>query len=158
MRRDAQRGEQSASSAASDGSSSGKRTKLDLVLVVDDLEDNRELYSYGLEREGFAVQTARDGAEALELAVRMHPSLVVMDLAMPVMDGWEATRRMRRIPALADTPIIALTAFTDARTRAEAFAAGCDECLTKPYAPSDLAARVRSLLHAPRALASGSAE
>jgi CheY-like chemotaxis protein len=125
------------------------------VLVVDDLEDNRELFAYALERAGFTVQTAMNGAEAVELAARIRPSVIVMDLAMPVMDGWEATRRIRASPATADVPILALTAYTDARSRKAAIDAGCDACLGKPYSPADLAERVREMLDAPPRLASG---
>lgn len=134
---------------------SGTRTKVQLVLVVDDLEDNRELYVFALEREGFVVATACDGLEAIEKAEKLLPSAIVMDLAMPVMDGWEATRRIRAIPELARVPIFAVTAFTDARSRSDALAAGCDDCLSKPYTPADLAGRIRRALGGDAKLASG---
>jgi two-component system alkaline phosphatase synthesis response regulator PhoP len=155
VKRDGERGELPEDPSASADRGSGKRTKVAVVLVVDDLEDNRELYAYALERAGFVVATAADGAEAVDEARRILPALVIMDLAMPVMDGWEAVRRIRQIPALEDTPILALTAFTDPQSRSSALQAGCDDVLAKPYPPAALAARVTELLRAPGRLASG---
>jgi CheY-like chemotaxis protein len=117
-----------------------------LVLLVDDNEDNRELYGQILLFKGFRVETAVNGEEALEKTANCAPDVIVMDLAMPRMDGWEAMRRLRSTAATCDIPIIVLTAFAsrDARERAEG--AGCDVFLEKPFLPDVLEAAVRMML------------
>ncbi len=123
---------------------SGKRNRYDapIVLVVDDSEDNRELCAAILSRHGFSVVTANDGEEAIEKALVYRPRVIVMDIAMPVMDGWEATRCLRARPETADAHILVLSAFGDAESRRHSHAAGADEHLVKPAAPEDLVARV----------------
>ena len=109
------------------------------VLFVDDHEDARDMYGTILERVGFEVETAHDGAEALRKVETFRPSVVVMDLMMPTLDGVEATRRLKSAPETRHIRVVALTAAV-ARDRQEAaLAAGCDAVLVKPCAPIDLA-------------------
>jgi two-component system cell cycle response regulator DivK len=104
------------------------------LLVVDDEPRNIELIRMVLEETGLPVQFvgARDGLEALRLARDLAPALILMDLKMPALDGWEATRRLKANPATAAIPVIALTAQAMAGDRERALAAGCDGYLTKP--------------------------
>lgn len=116
-----------------------------LVLLVEDTEDNRVIYSALLEHHGFAVICAHDGAEGVECARRHKPDLILMDLMMPVMDGWEATRRIRGDDELADVPVVALTAHggvSERRWRE----AGFNGFLSKPIAPSRLFRELRPFL------------
>jgi len=117
-----------------------------LVLIAEDFEDARELYRDYLEFSGFGVETAANGREAVDLAARLQPDLILMDASMPVLDGWQATRELKAGAATSHIPIIALTAhaFDDARQQARA--AGCDGFITKPCLPDDLVEKVRSTL------------
>lgn len=130
----------------------GPRAKaaLPVVLVVDDVEDNVDLFCAVLGEDDIVVRTARDGCEALELAAREPPTVVVTDIAMPCMDGIELTRRLRdRTRAGDDGPyVIVVSAFSDSATRAAAREAGADEVLAKPCAPDLLAERVLGALKA----------
>ena len=125
--------------------SSGVRAKttMPVVLVVDDTDDNVELFSTVLREAGFVVVTARDGAEAVETAALERPDVVLLDLSMPGMDGFEAAVRLRALENGSRMSIIAVTALTDAGSRARAHAAGCDAFLTKPCVPSSLVRHVR---------------
>jgi CheY-like chemotaxis protein len=123
------------------------------ILIVDDNEDNRDLYSMILDHLGLPIVLAVDGLEAVERARELKPVVILMDLAMPNMDGFEATRQIRELPCV-DTkavPIIAITAFTDAVSAQRALAAGANEVLTKPCPPSQLSARVEAAIQAQRA-------
>ena len=102
------------------------------VLLVDDNEVNRYLAKFALVQAGFRVITAADGAEALRQAIEHRPSLVLMDLLMPVMDGYEATQRLKADPQLHAIPVAALTACVTAADRKRAHDAGCDGCIDKP--------------------------
>ncbi|MGI9265458.1 MAG: response regulator [Gammaproteobacteria bacterium] len=102
------------------------------ILLVEDNEMNRDMLSRRLERKGFDVSIAVDGAAALELAVREEPDLILMDLSLPIMDGWEATQRLKSDPATAGIPVIALTAHAMSGDREKAIEAGCDDYDTKP--------------------------
>ena len=102
------------------------------VLVVDDHADIRLLISLQLQMSGCHVVEAADGGEAVELAARVHPDLVLMDLSMPVLDGYEATRQIHAQPELEDVPVVAVSAFCDSPNRQKAFDAGCVECVCKP--------------------------
>src|SRR3990172_9092293 len=103
------------------------------ILVVEDNLDNRRILVYRLRRIGqFDIREASDGAEALQVVERDPPDLIFMDLKMPVMDGWEATRRLRRNPVGERIPIIALTAQAMAGDEQKALAAGCDDYVAKP--------------------------
>jgi CheY-like chemotaxis protein len=102
------------------------------VLVVEDFDDSRFMLRLKLELSNYKVLEAANGWEAVEVARRERPSLVLMDLCMPVLDGFAATRQMREQPSLHDVPIVAVTAHGTAEYRNRAAAAGCNEFLTKP--------------------------
>ena len=102
------------------------------VLVVDDQPDIRELLRYSLQMKGYEVAEAANGREAVELAPQLRPGLILMDLCMPVLDGFEATRRIHSQPAMKATPIVAVSAFCDSYNRHKAIEAGCVECVSKP--------------------------
>ena len=101
------------------------------ILIVEDVEFNRDLIVQLLE-DTYDVLTAADGAEGLQLAAREHPDLILMDLSLPVIDGWEATRCIKAQAALQDIPIIALSAHAMMGDREKALQSGCDEYLSKP--------------------------
>jgi CheY-like chemotaxis protein len=117
-----------------------------LVLVVDDYADGREMCAEYLTYSGFRVEQAEDGNEALEKAFRDRPDVVLMDLSLPGIDGWEATRRLKADPRTRDVRIIALTAHALETYAEQAREAGCDAIVTKPCLPSELAAEVRRQL------------
>ena len=117
-----------------------------LVLVADDDEDIRMLVRFRLERSGYDVLPARDGAEALELAVRHRPDLAVLDLMMPKLDGYELTRRLRDLHVTGRMPIIMLTARAQETDVARGFEAGADDYIRKPFSPQELRARVQAIL------------
>jgi two-component system cell cycle response regulator DivK len=119
------------------------------VLCVEDNEDNVALLTTWLELEGdLEIIVAADGAQGVELAKRHAPDLVLMDLFLPVMDGYEAMRRIRANAGTRRIPIIALSAHTMVEDRAKAFAAGCDDFETKPILFSRLVEKIRRLLPA----------
>jgi len=117
-----------------------------LVLVVDDSEDNREVYSQYLRLSGFRVEMAVDGVEAVEKAASFMPDVIVMDLAMPKLDGWEATRRIKAAPGTSRIPVIALTGNADSESKRRTQEAGCSGYLTKPCLPDVLVSEIRRLL------------
>jgi two-component system cell cycle response regulator DivK len=117
-----------------------------LVLVVDDEPDQRELMAECLALHGFRVATARDGEEALDHVARQLPSAIVMDLYMPVLDGWETTKRLKSDARTSDVPVIVLSAHALGEHRVRARECGADAILTKPCPPADLAARIRELV------------
>jgi CheY-like chemotaxis protein len=119
-----------------------------LVLVVDDVEHGREIFAEYLEFRGFRVATAADGLEALDKAFELLPDIILMDLSLPGLDGWEATRRLKVDERTKSIPVIALTAHALASAHDKAMAAGCDSVVTKPCPPRDLDAEVRRLLAA----------
>ncbi|HOF90194.1 MAG TPA: response regulator, partial [Armatimonadota bacterium] len=102
------------------------------VLLVEDNEMNRDMLSRRLERRGFAVLTAVDGEQGVTLAAAERPDLILMDMSLPVLDGWEAARRLKAAPDTRAIPIIALTAHAMAGDREQALRAGCDEYDSKP--------------------------
>jgi two-component system cell cycle response regulator DivK len=102
------------------------------ILLVEDNEMNRDMLSRRLERRGHEVIIATDGLAGVEAAVSNKPDLVLMDMSLPVIDGWEATRRIKGNPVTADIPVIALTAHAMAGDREKAMEAGCDDYDTKP--------------------------
>lgn len=116
------------------------------LLLVEDNEMNRDMLTRRLQRAGFAVVTAADGAEALERAVADRPAVILMDLSLPVLDGWEATRRLKADAATRDIPVIALTAHAMDSDRERALAAGCDDFDTKPVELARLLAKIGKLL------------
>ena len=119
-----------------------------LVLVVDDVAHGREIFAEYLEFRGFRVATAADGLEALDKAFELLPDIILMDLSLPQLDGWEATRRLKGDERTRTIPIIALTAHALASAHDKAKAAGCDSVVTKPCVPRDLEAEVRRQLAA----------
>jgi two-component system, cell cycle response regulator DivK len=116
------------------------------VLLVDDYPDAREMYTEYLEYTGFEVVQAANGVEALERAVATRPEIILMDLSLPVMDGWEATRRLKADPATREIPIIALSAHAMAGDREKALATGCDDFDTKPIEFDRLLAKIEQAL------------
>jgi two-component system, cell cycle response regulator DivK len=117
-----------------------------LILVVEDFDDAREMYRDYLEFSGFRVETARDGREAIEKTRVVRPDLVLMDLSLPVMDGWEATRLLKSDPATRKIPILALSAHALAAEGERARSAGCDGFIAKPCLPPDLVAEIGKYL------------
>jgi CheY-like chemotaxis protein len=116
------------------------------ILLVEDNEMNRDMLSRRLQRRGHEVLIAVDGAEALRVAGEAQPELVLMDLSLPVMDGWEATGRMKANPQTASIPIIALTAHAMDADRERALAAGCDDFDTKPIDMERLTGKIVALV------------
>ena len=108
------------------------------VLLVEDTEDNRMMMRRLLELSGYQVSEAVNGLEAVNLAERETPSIILMDLSLPIVDGLAATRRIRQLPNLATVPIIAVSAHDTADFHAEALAAGCDAYITKPVDYTEL--------------------
>ncbi len=117
-----------------------------LVLVADDDPDILDLVRYRLERSGYEVATARDGLEAVRLAGELAPSLAVLDVMMPSLNGFEVTRRLREDPATREIPVILLTARAQESDVQEGFAAGADDYIRKPFSPRELSARVQAVL------------
>jgi len=118
------------------------------ILLVEDNEMNRDMLSRRLERRGYAVVLAVDGLSGVETAGREAPDLVLMDMSLPVLDGWEATRRLKADPATAHLPVIALTAHAMSGDREKAIEAGCDDYDTKPIELPRLLAKIEALLGA----------
>ena len=115
------------------------------LLLVEDNEMNRDMLSRRLARRGYALVFAGDGAEAVAMAAAERPDLILMDMGLPVMDGWEATRRIKADPATQAIPIIALTAHAMAEDRDKALAAGCDDFDTKPVEIARLLGKIEAL-------------
>ncbi len=122
-----------------------------VVLVVDDIEDCRDVYGQFLVHAGYQVVEAADGQEALAKAASLRPDVIVMDLWMPHLDGWESIRRLKASPTTADIPILVLTGDAYSHARREAVEAGCQAYLVKPCLPMDVAAEVGRLLAETRA-------
>ena len=117
-----------------------------LVLVVEDYQDAREMYAAYLQFSGFDVAEATNGVEAIEKAQTLVPDIVLMDLALPRMDGWEATRRLKNDERTKNIPVVALTGHALADHSREAKEAGCDAFLTKPCLPEVLVVEIRKML------------
>jgi two-component system cell cycle response regulator DivK len=116
------------------------------ILLVEDNEDNRDMLSRRLQRKGYEVVLAVDGGEGVAQAASEAPDLILMDIGLPVLDGWEATRRIRASPQTRAIPIIALTAHAMASDREKSLAAGCDDYDTKPVDLPRLLAKIAALL------------
>jgi two-component system, cell cycle response regulator DivK len=116
------------------------------ILIVEDNELNREMLSRRLLKRGYELSYAGDGREAIEKAMETAPDLILMDMSLPVMDGWEATKRLRHHDATAKVPIIALTAHAMSSDRERAIEAGCDEYEPKPFELPSLLAKIERLL------------
>ncbi len=117
-----------------------------LVLLVEDNEVNRYLAQYVLEQAGFRVSCAADGSEALRAVGQERPDLILMDLRMPVLDGYETTRRLKADPALASIPVVALSAQAMPAERERALAVGCVAHIEKPIDPTVFGDQIRALL------------
>jgi two-component system, cell cycle response regulator DivK len=122
-------------------------TTKDSILVVDDHRDSREMLTAYLTLCGFVVHEAADGLEAIDMAIRIHPPIILMDIVMPRLDGWEATRRLKADARTKDLTIIALSAFSLTDERQNARAAGCDDFIPKPCDPGHLADVLRGILN-----------
>ncbi len=125
---------------------SSSKTGSKTVLIVEDNEDNLVIYSTILRHAGFTVIEARDGRAGVEAATHDHPGLILMDVSIPIIDGWEATRQLKSDAATADIPIIALTAHALASDQQKAFDAGCDGYIAKPAEPRVVLAAVERYL------------
>jgi CheY-like chemotaxis protein len=118
------------------------------ILLVEDNEMNRDMLSRRLERRGYEVVIAVDGQQGVDLAQSTHPDLILMDMSLPVIDGWEATRQIKAKEGVKDTPIIALTAHAMSGDREKALEAGCDDYDTKPIELPRLLGKIEALLGA----------
>lgn len=116
------------------------------IMVVEDYDDTRLLLKHALEQLGYSVLEASNGQEAVDLAGREHPDLILMDLDLPILDGIAATQRIRQQADLEKVPIVAVTAYPMSYTHVKAFAKGCDEYMPKPIDISELADVVRRYL------------
>jgi two-component system, cell cycle response regulator DivK len=116
------------------------------ILLVEDNEMNLDMLSRRLKRRGYALLVAMDGAKGVALAREHTPDLVLMDMSLPVMDGWEATRNIKADPETRSIPVIALTAHAIAGDREKALAAGCDEYESKPVKFPELLAKIKHFL------------
>ncbi len=116
------------------------------VLLVEDNEMNRDMLSRRLTRNGFDVVMAVDGQQAVDMATSESPAIILMDMSLPVIDGWEATRQVKANAATKNTPIIALTAHAMSEDESKARAAGCDDFDTKPVDIQRLMGKINALL------------
>ncbi len=116
------------------------------ILLVEDNEMNREMLSRRLERKGYIITCAHDGAEGVQKAASEMPDLILMDMNLPVMDGWEATRRIKASPETARIPVIGLTAYAMTGDREKGLAAGCDDYDTKPVEFNRLLSKIEAAL------------
>ena len=116
------------------------------ILVIEDTEDNRQIVRDLLTSAGYDLIEAVDGEAGVEMAAKEKPDLILMDIQLPILDGYEATRRIKADAALASVPIIAVTSYALAGDEAKTRAAGCDAYIAKPFSPRQLLAKVRELL------------
>jgi len=116
------------------------------ILLVEDNEMNRDMLSRRLERKGYQVLCATDGQQGVDVAAQHTPDLIIMDMSLPVLDGWEATRRLKARSATSQIPVIALTAHAMSGDREKALAAGCDDYDTKPVELPRLLEKIEALL------------
>lgn len=119
------------------------------LLLVEDNEPNRDMLSRRLQRKGFEIVMALDGSQAVEMALSESPALILMDMSLPVMDGWEATRQIKANPATRPIPVIALTAHAMAGDREKTIEAGCDDYDIKPIEFVRLLGKIEALLNLP---------
>ena len=116
------------------------------ILIIEDQEDNRAIMRDLLSTAGYALIEAVDGEEGVRLARTERPDLILMDIQLPVLDGYEATRQIRAISDLKSVPIIAVTSYALSGDEAKTREAGCDSYVAKPFSPRELLAKVRALL------------
>jgi two-component system, cell cycle response regulator DivK len=117
------------------------------ILVVEDTEDNRRIFRDLLTHAGFELLEADDGQKGVAMAIEERPDLILMDIQLPILDGYEATRRIKANPSLRHIPIIAVTSYALSGDETKARAAGCDGYLAKPFSPRQILAMVREFLH-----------
>jgi len=113
------------------------------ILVVEDTQNNRRILNDLLTNAGFEVMEAVDGEKGVAMAAEHRPDLILMDIQLPLVDGYEATRRIKANPVLCHIPIIVVTSYALSGDDVKAFEAGCDAYVTKPFVPRDLLAKVR---------------
>jgi two-component system cell cycle response regulator DivK len=116
------------------------------ILVVEDQEDNRQILRDLLKSADYEMIEAVDGEQALAAVAKRRPDLILMDIQLPILDGYEVTRRIRADPTLRSIPIIAVTSYALSGDEAKARQAGCDDYVTKPYSPRQLLAKIREYL------------
>ena len=116
------------------------------ILVVEDTEDNRQILRDVLSDAGFDLIEAGDGEEGVRMAAKFQPDLVLMDIQLPVIDGYEATRRIKADPALRHIPVIAVTSYALSQDEKKALAVGCSGYVAKPFSPRALLAKIREFL------------
>jgi two-component system, cell cycle response regulator DivK len=116
------------------------------ILVVEDQPDNRKIIRDVFARTGYEIIEAENGEEALAAIAKVRPDLILMDIQLPIMDGYTATRRIKADPALRSIPIIAVTSYALSGEEKKAREAGCDDYIPKPYSPRELLAKVRQYL------------
>jgi two-component system, cell cycle response regulator DivK len=117
------------------------------ILVVEDHEDNRQILRDLLASAGYEMLEAENGEVGVAAAIAEQPDLILMDIQLPILDGYEATRQIKANPALKDIPIIVVTSYALSGDEDKARAAGCDAYIAKPYSPRQLLARIRDFLH-----------
>lgn len=123
-----------------------ERVPMPRILLVEDNEISRDILTRRLRKSGYQILFAADGVEALAAAAREQPDLILMDMSLPGIDGWETTAELRRRPGVAAIPVIALTAHTLPGDREPALAAGCDEYESKPVELAQLIEKIENLL------------
>ena len=116
------------------------------ILVVEDQEDNRQILRDLLTKNGFEIVEAESGEEALRAVAKQRPDLILMDIQLPLLDGYEATRRIKAMPEFKSIPIIVVTSYALSGDEGKARDAGCDAYVTKPYSPRALLAKIREYL------------
>jgi CheY-like chemotaxis protein len=119
------------------------------ILIIEDNGQNLYLFSFIFKKHGYDVAQARDGREGIELTGRVHPSLILLDIQLPVLDGYAVARELRNNPALADVPIIAVTSYAMAGDRERILAAGCTDYIEKPIDPDRFMSQVKPYLTPP---------
>ena len=117
-----------------------------MILVVEDQEDNRQILRDLLGNAGYAMQEAENGEEALSAVAKQRPDLILMDIQLPILDDYEATRRLKADPGTRGIPIIVVTSYALSGDETKARASGCDAYVTKPYSPRALLAKIREFL------------
>jgi len=116
------------------------------ILMVEDSDDNRQIIRDLMTNAGYQLLEAVDGAEGVAMAASHKPDLILMDIQLPVMDGYDASRRIKSNPALRHIPIIAVTSYALSGDEAKTVAAGCDGYVSKPFSPRHLLAKIREFL------------
>jgi two-component system cell cycle response regulator DivK len=132
--------------ASCDGGTTGGNVMTKHILVVEDQEDNRQILRDLLANAGYRLTEAENGEQALAAVEQQQPDLILMDIQLPVLDGYEATRRIKANPSLRAIPIIAVTSYALSGDEDKARAAGCDDFVPKPYSPRQLLIKIREYL------------